>query len=125
VIFDAGASPGPASDRFHVRNIGLAVQRKMAGSGLSAAAFRARSADRLARILPASRGRRNSSDRAAFEALSTVLGLVPSIAGWSQAERRAVADIVDAKSGTSEIRYMRLLQRHDRLRKELLRLGSR
>jgi hypothetical protein len=125
VIFDAGGSPGRAWDRFHVRNIGLAVQRKMAASGLSAGAFRTRSATRIARILPAARGRRNPSKRAAFEALAAVLDLIPSIAGWRPAERRAVADILAAKSGTSEGPYIRLLQRHERLRKELLRLGSK
>ena len=97
----------------------------MAASGLSAGAFRTRSATRVARILPAVRGRRNPSTRAAFEALAVVLDLVSSIAGWSPAERRAVADILEAKSGTSEGRYIRLLQRHERLRKELLSLGSK
>jgi hypothetical protein len=125
VIFEAGNSGGRAWDRFHVRNIGLAVQRKMAASGLSAGAFRTRAAARLARILPGGRGRRNPAQQGAFEDLAAVLDLVPSIAGWSQAERRAAAEILDAKSGASEVPYMRLLQRHDRLRKELLRLGSR
>ena len=125
VIFDAGTSGGRAWDRFHIRNIGLAVQRRMAASGLSAAEFRTRAAARLARILPGSRARRSPPEGAAFEALAAVLDLAPSIAGWSHAERRAAAQILDAKSGASEIRYMRLLQRHDRLRKELLRLGSK
>jgi hypothetical protein len=97
----------------------------MAASGLSAGAFRKRAAARLARILPGGPGWPNPANRGASEALAAVLDLVPSIAGWSQAERRAAAEILDAKSGASEVPYMRLLQRHDRLRKELLRLGSR
>ncbi len=124
MILDAGDPANRAWDRFHVRNIGLAVQRRMAASGLSASQFRARSAARLARILPPGPGRRDRPRTEVFMSLATVLDLVPGLARWSAADLGALAKILDAKSSPSERRYMRLLQRHDRLRKELLRLGS-
>jgi len=125
VILDAGDPANRAWDRFHVRNIGLAVERSMAASGLSASRFRARSAARLARILPRVPGRRRDRPHAdAFESLATVLGLVPGLVRWSASDLRALARIVDAKTSPSERNYMHLLQRHDRLREAILRIGS-
>jgi hypothetical protein len=124
VILDAGDPGNRAWDRFHVRNIGLAVARTMAASGLSASQFRARSSARLARILPRVPGLRRDPHTDVFESLAIVLGLVPGLDRWSTADLRALTKILDARSSPSERRYMRLLQGHDRLRKELLRLGS-
>ena len=123
MILDAGDPGNRAWDRFHIRNIGLAVQRRMAASGLSASKFRARSAARLARILPPG-PRRDRRRTDAFASLAAVLDLVPGLARWSAADLGALAKILDAKSSPSERSYMRLLQRHDRLRTALLRLGS-
>ncbi len=124
VILDAGDPSAREWDRFHIRNIGLVVGRRMAASGLSASRFRERSAARLARILASFRRQRNRPPNEAFASLATVLDLVPGLARWNAADLGALAKIVDAKSSLSEGTYMRLLQRHDRLRKEFLRLGS-
>jgi len=124
LIFDAANSAGAAWDRFHVRNIGLAVERKMALSGLSAKDFRARCAARLARMLPAVRGRRPSS-ASASSSLAIMLDGLPGLARWSDSELRALSTILEAKSAPTETAYVALLQRHARLRQELLRLGSR
>jgi hypothetical protein len=107
-------------DRFHVRNIGLAVQRRMRtryrGDPDEA---RRRATSRIARLLsiriPVGR---------AFENLALVLDAVPDFPRWTRAERAAVVEIVRAKDGDEEIRYLRLLQNHARLRKALIRLGS-
>ena len=123
VILDAEDPGNRAWDRFHIRNIGLAVERRMAASGLPAPQFLARSAARLARIVPSRPGRhRPRTD--AFASLAAALDLVPGLARWSAADLGALAKILDAKSSPSERSYMRLLQRHDRLRTALLRLGS-
>jgi len=124
VILDAGDPATTAWDRFHIRNIGLAVGRRMAASRLSASRFRERAAARLARILPSAPRQQNRQQNEAVASLATVLDLVPGLASWNAADLSALAKIVEAKSSSSERTYMRLLQRHDRLRKALLRLGS-
>jgi hypothetical protein len=50
--------------------------------------------------------------------------LIPELSSWSASEKEAVRETIRAKSGTNEMRYLRLLQRHDRLREALLKLGS-
>ena len=124
MVFDAGRAAGRTWDRFHIRNLGLAVERRMAASGLSAPEFRARCATRLASLLPRHRGRRDPSRSGAFAAFAPVLDLLPDLPRWSADDLDALARILDAKAASSEERYVRLLQRHDRLRKELIRAGS-
>jgi hypothetical protein len=106
--------------RFHVRNLGLAVQRRMrVRYGGDPDEARRRASSRVARLLslraPASRS---------FENLALLLDAVADFPRWSRAERAALVEIVRAKDGAEEIRYLRLLQRHARLRTALIRLGS-
>ena len=63
-------------------------------------------------------------ERRAFAGLAPVLDLVPDLARWSRAERDGVVAIIRAKARGPESRYLRLLQRHARLRAALIRLGS-
>jgi hypothetical protein len=107
-------------DRFHVRNLGLAVQRRMrVRYGGDPDLARRRASSRVARLLsirpPPSR---------AFENLALLLDAVPDLPRWTRDERAAVVKIVRAKDGDEEVRYLRLLQSHERLRKALIRLGS-
>jgi len=111
-------------DRFHVRNVGLAVQRRMRRSyGGDAERARRGAAGRVARALDVGVPRR-SEERNAFTDLALVLDLVPNLARWPLEERNALAAIARAKAGREEIRYLRLLQRHERLRRAVIRLGS-
>jgi hypothetical protein len=112
-------------DRFHIRNLGLAVQREMARRGLSAEDFRERCADRVARLLSVRVARWPEPRRRAFSDLALVLDRIPDVGRWSRAERDALRAILEAKSALSETRYARLLRKHGRLRKALLRVGSR
>lgn len=113
-------------DRFHIRNLGLAVNRRMARHyGGDAARARRTASTRVARALRIRPEGWPDVERRAFENLALVLDLIPDLARWPARERDAIADIVRAKPGRTEIRYLRLLQRHRRLREMLLRLGSR
>jgi hypothetical protein len=112
-------------DRFHIRNLGLAVQRRMrALSGGDAGRARRESAKRVARAIGLRSAGRSPAERNAFENIALVLDLIPGLARWSRAEKRALAETMRAKAGREEIRYLRGLQRHERLRKALVRLGS-
>jgi hypothetical protein len=113
-------------DRFHIRNLGVAVQRRMAArsDGDLARARRAASA-RVARAIGAQTARWRPAEKRAFENLALVFDLVADLARWPREEKEALAEIARAKAGLEEIRYLNLLQRHERLREALVCLGSR
>src|SRR6266540_1245667 len=113
-------------DRFHVRNIALAVVRRMAREfGGDAARTRSTSQRRVAKALGPAARRWSADERRVFADLAPVLDLIPDLPRWPKGERDAVAEVVRAKAGRLESRYLRLMQRHARLREALLHLGSR
>lgn len=126
-VFDElpGSEHG-AWDNLSTRTLGLRVNRRMARefSGDSARIRRASVAE-VSRALSVSLSHWNSAERQAFENWSLVLALIPNLRRWSVKERQAVVKIIRAQAGSSEVRYLRLTQRHSRLREELLRLGSK
>lgn len=111
-------------DRFHIRNIGLAVERRFADRGQSAAAFTESSLDRVAAELRMSARSLSLRERRALGRLAPVLALIPDLRQWSAEERAGVREIIRAKAGRREERYLHLLTRHDRLRRAVLKLGS-
>jgi hypothetical protein len=54
-----------------------------------------------------------------------VLALIPDLSDWSREEKQALVEIIRAKAGVDEKRYLRLMQRHEQFRNELIKLGSR
>ena len=125
LLYDAAAATGAGAgawDRFHVRNVGLAAGRRMARefSG-DAKALRRSSAARVARRLGVSLPLGQA--RTAFEDLSLVLDLVPDLARWKPEEKALAAAILRAKASRDETRYLRLMQRHGRMREAFLKLG--
>jgi len=63
--------------------------------------------------------------RGSASGLSMVMSRIPDLEDWTREEKAAAAAIVRAKEHGSEARYLRLMQRHWRLRAAFLRLGSR
>lgn len=125
LLLEFPASAQSDWDRFHVRNLGLAVQRRMAKSfGGDAGRMRRAASQRVARILGLKTEELKQSEQQAFENLSLVLSLIPDLSGWTKDERGAVTQIIRAKAGADEARYLRLMQQHRRLRSELIKLGS-
>ena len=55
---------------------------------------------------------------------SVALSLIPDLDDWSAVEKQAVMEIIRAKTRNDESRYLKTMQRHDRLRAEIIRLGS-
>lgn len=112
-------------DRFQVRNIGLAVQRRMAAEfNGDASKMRARAMAEVARAFGISRSDLNPLENIAFGNLSFPLALIPDLEEWTKEEKRDAACIIRAKTGEYESLYARLLQKHARLRKAVIRLGS-
>jgi hypothetical protein len=67
----------------------------------------------------------SASEQRVFSDLALVLAMIPDLSGWSKEEKSAIRQIVQAKTGTDELRYVRLLQRHQKLRDGLRTIGSR
>ncbi len=100
--------------RFSTRNFGGDSNR-----------IRQASAATAARILGAQISRWKPLEHAAFENFALVLALVPDSARWKRSEKQALVEIIRAKVSRNEMKYLRLMQRHSRLRAALLKLGSR
>lgn len=84
-------------DRFQIRKIGLRVQREIA---------------------------RRQTTFDPRDDFAFVLALIPDLDRWSDREKRALQQLVKAKKGVEEVRYLRLMQKHARLRNALIKLGS-
>ena len=87
-------------DSFRLADLGVAVARRFAASKLTPEAFRARAADRVTGALGLPR--LDGPAREALLALAPVLTLVPDLASWPPAERRALAALVRAKAAPDE-----------------------
>ncbi|HYE65447.1 MAG TPA: hypothetical protein VD966_07690 [Pyrinomonadaceae bacterium] len=125
LLFEIPPSPRSAWDNFQIRNIGLAVQRRMAdGFGGDARKIRRASVAAVERALGVRAERWSEPERRAFEDLALVLALIPGLSRWTVAEKIAVARIAQAKGGPDESLYVQLLQQHRRLRDEVIKLGS-
>jgi hypothetical protein len=127
VLFETGDAATPGEwDRFLVRNIGLAAGRRMASEfGGDAQAVRAASAAQVRRALSgAGVGKFNEAEERAFSNFALVLALLPDLARWTTEEKRAALAVVRAKAGADELRYLRVLCRHARLRRAIIALGT-
>ena len=126
IFFEFGSTPPGRWDTFSTRNLGLAVQRKMATDfdGDAGKMWRATAA-RLAKMLDVNLDKLYARERWAFDNFAVTLSLVHDLARWTQDEKRLLAAIIRAKAGPSETRYLRLLQQHARLRDALLQIGSK
>ncbi len=125
IIYEAKTAAQGAWDRFHIRNIGLTVQRRMAREFRGdPGRYRAASLTALMQTLGMPRRQRGEAPPRALEDLALVLTLIPDLARWSDGEKVQLGRIIRAKMGPDEVRYVRLLQGHPRLRRALLSLGS-
>jgi hypothetical protein len=55
---------------------------------------------------------------------AVALLLIEDLKSWPEGDRQLLKRILEAKTNGSEARYLQLLQRHSRLREEIIRLGS-
>lgn len=125
LLFEPGHATQSDWDSFQARNLGLAVGRRMASRfGGDAARIRRESAASVSRALGLRTTDLREPEQRAFENLALVLALIPELSRWTKDEKLGVARIIRAKAGTDEARYLRLMQRHDRLRHEIIKLGS-
>ena len=130
VFYELSGSEVGAWDRFSTRNIGLRVNRRMARDfGGDAVLMREHSRRALERVLfPRGVVVSTSSwtllEKAAFENFALVLADVSGWRAWTREEKEDLVRIIRAKGKPNEMLYLHLTQRHRRLRKALLTLGS-
>ena len=118
-------SEAGAWDGFSARNIGLQVNRRMARVfGGDAVRMREHSRRALERILRVRTSSWKPLEKAAFDNFALVLADVPGLHAWAQEEKEDLIRIIRAKSKPDEMLYLHLTQRHRRLRRALLTLGS-
>jgi hypothetical protein len=113
--------PGGDWDRFQVRNLGLQVQKRMARQfGGEAERLREASIRRVAEVLSI----RKRDCETGSTGLAVLMAQIPEIAKWSKEERGLAARIIQAKADRDESQYLKLMQRHGRLRQNVITLGS-
>ncbi len=125
LLFEMPAASVGAWDRFQIRNVGLALQRRMALEFAGdAQEIRADSARFIKRILDLDTCRWSEPELRIFESLALVLAMIPGVAGWNGSEKQLAARIISAKARDDEALYLRLLQGHAPMRAALIGLGS-
>ncbi len=125
VVYEMPGADVGAWDGFAIRNIGFALQRRMAREfGGDVARMRKLCTEKIARQLNAEPEQMSANQQKAFADFAMAVSLDPALSRWSPEEKAGVLDVIAAKAGKMEQRYMRLLQKHQRLRKAILRLGS-
>jgi hypothetical protein len=125
VFYELPGSEVGAWDRFSTRNIGLQVNRRMARDfGGDAVLMREYSRRALEKLLDVSTSSWTPLEKIAFENFALVLSDVPRLHTWTREEKEDLVRIIRAKAKPDEMLYLHLTQRHRRLRKALLTLGS-
>ena len=108
-------------DHFQLRQMGFAVQRLMAEK-FSGDAERMREA--AVRTISSLLGIESHINDQALVDFALMLSLVPGLDQWSTDEKDALCQIIEAKGKGSESNYLRLMQKHERFREEVIRIGS-
>ena len=120
-----GTAAGAGSwDTFSTRNIGLRVNERMAREfGGDADHMRTQTGRALERILRVNSLEWSPIEKTTFENFA-LLFTPAELRAWTQKEKGDLLNIIRAKSKPDEMLYLRLTQRHHRLRRALLTLGS-
>jgi hypothetical protein len=125
MIFESSPREVGAWDNFQVRNLGFAVQRRMARDFQSdPQKLRKKSVAEVAGFPGLQLTNWTSTEQAALEDLSLLLALIPGLDKWTTNEKQLLEKIIRAKAGRNESAFLRTMQKHQRLRREIIRLGS-
>ena len=118
MIFESRTTNRGDWDRFHIRNLGLATQQLMASKFKGdAARMRQEAMSNINQTL-------HTRDKEYPEGLAIALLLIKDVNDWSKGEKSLLAKIVKAKQSGSEAKYLKLMTQHQRLRAELIKIGT-
>ncbi len=125
IFYEIGDGPRGLWDRFATRNIGFAVQRRMAEKFKGdPGKMRQKTSEWLGGLLDIDLDTWSALEQSAFADFALVLALAPEVKSWARREKERLAEIIRAKVGASEAEYLRLMRGHERLKEVMLRLGS-
>ena len=127
MLFDGSGSRNGARewDRFQVRHIGLAVQRRMAREfNGNAEQIRAASSEFVCRALEVKRPRNEISERT-FADLALVIAMIPALPRWTREDKEQASSVILAKIAPDEAIYLKKMQKHASLRASFIQLGSK
>jgi len=124
MLFEMPGAGAGDWDRFQIRNVGLAVQERMASDfGGEAQKIRADSASFIKRVLGLETRRWSEPELRIFESFALVLAMIPGVARWNASEKQLATRIISAKARGDEALYLRLMQGHARMRAALIGFG--
>lgn len=125
MIYELSADGHGAWDKFQVRKIGLAVQRRMAREfNGDAEKIRGRSLHEVTRALDLHVAEWKPDELRVFGELAPALALIPNLKRWNKSEKDQLAKVIRAKASPDESNYLWLMQRHPSLRKAIIKIGS-
>ena len=112
-------------DRFSARRVGLAVQKRMARDfGSDRAAICDASIDLVTEALAIKLVSWSNAEKAALANLALPIATIAHLDDWEQSQKQLAVQIIRAKAGNNEARYLKLMQKHAALRRALIRVGS-
>ena len=125
MIFESDQTKTGDWDRFQLRNIGMAVQRGMSERfGGDADRMREETTERLSTTLGIRYGKLRPAAQNALSDFAVALSVGDNVGSWNRVEKHLLKEIIEAKAGPAESRYLKSMQQHPRLRAALIRLGS-
>jgi len=128
MIFELGSNAVINSgdwDRFQVRNMGLAVARIMGSKfGGSINRMQSGAVKSLTRLLGIKTETWRYGELTALNHFAEMLTAIGDLPSWSQGEKQALVKVIRAKGASDESTYLKLMQKHARLRTAMIKLGS-
>jgi len=125
MLWHAGRTRPDVLGRVALENVGLRLSAALAAKGggdregaIAAAVVEARALLGLRTLAGWSK-----DERMALERWAPLVTLLPGVAGWPVADRRALARVVRAKGGRRESEFVARFDRHARLRQAILSLA--
>jgi hypothetical protein len=110
---------------FHLRNIMLAIQRKMSQNFNGDIKKMAEvTAHKISQLLDVNLKELKQTEHEAFSNFALVLSLTPNLAKWTKEEKELVVKIFHSKGSGREAHYLQLMQKHRQLRAALIKIGN-
>ena len=110
---------------FHLRNIILAIQRRMSQlHNGNASKMREVNTQKVSELLDVDLKKLKQTEHEAFSTFALLLSLIPNFSKWTKEEKQLMVEIFRAKGSCSEVHYLHLIQKHRRLREALIKMGS-
>ncbi|HKO98761.1 MAG TPA: hypothetical protein VJU86_17310 [Pyrinomonadaceae bacterium] len=125
MIFEMDQTKSGDWDRFQLRRLGLRVQKLMAAKYQGDVEKVTKAAVKNAvRVLQIDLTGWSAAEMTPLNTFAVALALVPDLDKWDLSEKRQLVKIIEAKNRGDETTYLKLMQKHMRLRAALIKAGS-